>query len=178
MAIYRKVIKSEDKKAPKKKRNVVIGILAIVIGVFTLMGASYAIIRISRTSERKNVLHTGNFQIDFTTGEVITLNNMGPMRDIDGMNTNSFKFTITNSGTMDSVYKIYLEENKTDTNHTISTVPSTEYLMISYKTGNDAYSKPIAIQNLYNSNTLVLNKQLKAGESITYEMKIWLNEQA
>lgn len=178
MSKSKQVIKKTERKQKIKKSHIFISVLAIVIGIISLIGTSYAIFQVARTSERKSVLNTGSFQIDFTTGEVITLNNMGPMSTADGMNTNSFQFTITNSGTMDSIYKIYLEENKTDSNHPLSTVPNTDYLMISYKTDNGKYSEPVAIKNLYNSNTLVLNKQLKAGESITYEMKIWLNKEA
>lgn len=169
-------------KPKKKKKNVVtmtkpqiiISIIAIVLGVFTLIGTSYAVFKVSKTGEKKAMLRTGSFQVDFTTGEVITMKNMGPMNEKEGMNTPSFKFTITNSGSMDANYKVYLDENT----NIVSTIPSTEYMMISYKVGSEDFTKPISIKTLYNSNTLVLNKQLKAGESVTYEMKIWLDEEA
>ncbi len=160
------------------KSQFVISIIAIVIGFATLLGASYAVLKISRTSQNKTVLDTGSFQVDFTTGEVITMNNMGPMSTQEGMNTQAFQFTITNNGTIDSNYKIYLDQNLSDETNTLSTIPSTEYMMISYKVGDEDYTKPVSIQSLYNSNTLVLNKQLEKGKSVTYEMKIWLDEKA
>lgn len=177
--------KKKDKKKVKNNNSVsitksqlLLSIIAIIIGLITLIGASYAVLRVANTSERKNVLNTGSFQVDFTTGEVITINNMGPMSTSEGMNTNSFKFTITNSGTMDANYKVYLDENLSDDTHTISNVPSTEYLMISYRTGDSDFTEPVSIQSLYDGNTLVLNKQLASQESITYEMKIWLDKDA
>lgn len=179
------VMKKGNKKNEKNNKSVsitksqlLLSIIAIVIGIITLIGASYAVLRISNTSERKNVLNTGSFQIDFTTGEVITIDNMGPMSKAEGMNTKSFTFTITNNGTMDANYKVYLDENLSDNTHPISNVPSTEYLMISYRTGDSDFTEPVSIQSLYDSNTLVLNKQLASQESITYEMKIWLDEAA
>ncbi len=177
--------KKNTKKKSKKNRSVImtkpqliISFIAIILGLFTLIGASYAVLKISKVGEKKTLLNTGSFQVDFTTGEVITIKNMGPTSEKEGMNTKPFTFTITNTGTMDANYKVYLDENVSDSTHTLSTVPNTEHLMISYKVGNEAYTKPVSIKSLYNSNTLVLNKQLKAGESITYEMKIWLDEKA
>ena len=171
--------KSKKKKKNKKtvimtKSQVVISIIAIVLGIFTLIGTSYAVFKVSKTAEKKTVLRTGSFQVDFSTGEVITMKNMGPMSEKEGMNTPSFAFTITNTGTMDANYKVYLDENTND----ISTIPNTEYMMVSYKTDKEDFTKPVSIQSLYNGNTLALNKQLKAGESITYEMKLWLDQKA
>lgn len=166
------------KSVTMTKSQIIISIIAIVLGISTLIGASYAVLRVSKTSEKKSVLSTGAFEIDFTTGEVISINNMGPMSKTEGMNTPSFKFTINNSGNMDANYKVYLDENLSDDTNTLSTVPNTEYLMISYRVSDGNFTEPCSISSLYNGNTLVLNKQLKQGDSITYEMKIWLDERA
>lgn len=172
-------MKKDNKNIKKKntipltKAQIIFSVIAILIGISALIGASYAVLKVTSRSDYKSTINTGNFQIDFTTGEVLNIKNMGPMSKSDGMNTDSFTFTITNSGTMDASYKVYLDENSETT-----TVPSTDYLMISYRTGDDAFSEPISIKDLYNSNTLALNKVLSKGKSITYEMKIWLDEDA
>ena len=164
----------KNKPVSINKSQIFLSVFAIVIGIVTLIGASYAVFRVSSSSERKNVLSTGSFQVNFQAGEVINIKNMGPMSTSEGKNTTPFTFTLTNAGTMDAMYKVFLEENSSDVN----TVPSTDYLMISYKIDDGEYSVPISIKNLYNSNTLVLNKKLEAGKSRTYSIKIWLAQNA
>ncbi len=173
---------AKDSKKQKKEKNnsvlngaqVLVSIAVILMGLIALFGATYAILKVQDTGKKRNVLSTGSFDVNFISGQVINIKNMSPLSINDGMNTTPYKFTLTNNGTMDAIYKVYLEENSDD----VSTIPNTDKLMISYKKGDDDYSAPVTISSLYNGNTIVLNHKLDVGDSENFAIKIWLDESA
>lgn len=165
---YRKVdishenIKKENIKAYK-------GIIFFSLILLTIVvGTSYALFSTVRTSKKTVEVEAGTFKISFLESNYINLINTYPMTDEEGLNTEGYRFTITNEGTLNGKYNISLEESEENT-------LDKSYVKYSIKEGDGTWSTPALLSN----GTLLLdNKLLNSTDHIDYELKLWLDESA
>ena len=151
----------------KNEKKIIILIILILISILTLIGSSYALLTKKFTSKKLSV-EVGTLKVDFTEGNAITMDNVVPMTDENGMNTTPYTFTITNSGTIDSYYTIYNEE---DSNNTLDTT-YLKYKLVS----NDGYDSGIKRLKDIGTGTyrIVDERPLLKSKSVTY--KLYLND--
>ena len=90
------------------------------------------------------------------------------MTDQEGMNTESYVFSVNNTGSLDAKYDISLEENS---NNTLDR----KYVKYSIKEGDGEWSKPALLSTGLNLKT---GRSLGSGATDSYEIKIWLDETA
>ena len=155
----------------KNEKKIIILIILILISILTLIGSSYALLTKKFTSKKLSV-EVGTLKVDFTEGNAITMDNVVPMTDENGMNTTPYTFTITNSGTIDSYYTIYNEE---DSNNTLDTT-YLKYKLVS----NDGYDSGIKRLKDIGTGTyrIVDETSLATGKSVTYKLYLWISSDA
>ena len=153
------------------KKRIIILIILILISILTLIGSSYALLTKKFTSKKLSV-EVGTLKVDFTEGNAITMDNVVPMTDENGMNTTPYTFTITNSGTIDSYYTISNEEN---TNNTLDTT-YLKYKLVS----NDGYDSGIKRLKDIGTGTyrIVDERALQKSKSVTYKLYLWIASDA
>ena len=154
-----------------KNKKIIILIILILISILTLIGSSYALLTKKFTSKKLSV-EIGTLKVDFTEGNAITMDNVVPMTDENGMNTTPYTFTITNSGTIDSYYTISNEE---DSNNTLDTT-YLKYKLVS----NDGYDSGIKRLKDIGTGTyrIVDERALLKSKSVTYKLYLWIASDA
>jgi len=146
-------------------------IFIIMLSLVLLLGSSYALLRSSQRGEETYVMNVGLLEVTFLDSETnaLTVENMVPVTDEEGMQTDKeLVFTIKNTGDYDAKYNLYIEE--TSTNPEFKTV--IRYISNKNDTG---YNSP---KTLSEDNFLDTMASLAVGETATYKVKCWLDEQA
>lgn len=146
--------------------------LPIILGTILLLGVSYAWFTLTLSGTKTQVIKTGKLELtlDDTASNGILLEGAYPITDQEGLKTTSYKFTIKNTGTMDSRYTVSL----TDQSVTGKRIPDTA-IKVWLKKG-DAVIGPSLLSSL--SNRILDKGVLKAGESVNYELKVWIDYDA
>ncbi len=155
------------------------GIAVVLIGV---IGITYAFFSTGGTQETANTFTSGCLNISLTDASAsINLNNIYPVTDIEGLDTTSYDFTITNTCNTDANYEINLESL-----NQVSNSLSADYIKVSLSSdtvGNvisilsDNTSVTPEIDGAYEAYNLYTGT-LKASETKTYHLKLWLDYNA
>ena len=96
-----------------KKRIIILTVsLIAIIGI--IVGVSYAFFSIGGSQEQANTFTSGCLNISLTDASAsISLNNIYPITDVEGLEGTSYDFTITNTCNTSANYQINLENIKT-----------------------------------------------------------------
>ena len=156
------------KKKLKLKKDAYLVFLILIIVLLSFMGILYAFIHFSFRDEVKSCLH-----IDYSNGSDIKIENMRPLTIEEGKLSNSFVFTVTNNCKEAKNYNIYLETAK-------DSGVKEENMMVSL---NDLAVKSLSsfpVTTIFkensNSNHIIYTNSIAVGNSLTYELRLWLNE--
>ena len=155
----------------KEKNKIMLIIILILISLIALVGSSYALLTKSFKSKKLS-MEVGTLKIDFAEGNAINMANAAPMADSDGMKTTPYTFTITNSGDINAYYTVSNEEE-------LSNTLDTSYLRMKL-TGSDGYDSGIKTVKELGTETykLVDETLLATGKSVTYELRMWISQDA
>ena len=159
-----------------KKKYVII--LSIILSIFlccVFIGITYALWTLTNTQETTSSVATGCFSITYTDQDNISLQNTFPITDAKGLTLKPYQFTITNTCTLNSSYQVNLEILNTSTldNMYVKTSfnGSTPYLLNS---GTEVTPTITESSKAY----FLTTGYLKAGESVSYNLRLWLTEDA
>ena len=155
----------------KEKNKIMLIIILILIGLIALVGSSYALLTKSFKSKKLS-MEVGNLKIDFAEGNAISMDNAAPMTDENGLNSTPYTFTITNGGDINAYYTVSNEEELANT-------LDTSYLRMQL-TGSDGYNSGIKTVKDLGTETykLVDETLLETGKSVTYELRMWISQDA
>ena len=153
-----------------KNTFLLLGIITIV--TITLLAGSYGMLVVTEYGKDRQSVVAGTFNIDFKSGESISLDNAIPMTDEDGMQSKSYDFTISNTGDISANYLIRLEE---DPSVEVNKKLNATELKYSIKEEDGEWSKPRLLSTSPNY-ILVTDKNLKAGNTVNYSLKIRIDE--
>ena len=155
----------------RDKNKIILVIILILISLIVLVGSSYALLTKSFKSKKLS-MEVGTLKIDFAEGNAINMANAAPMTDSDGMKTTPYTFTITNSGDINVYYTVSNEEE-------LSNTLDTSYLRMKL-TGSDGYDSGIKTVKELGTETykLVDETLLATGKSVTYELRMWISQDA
>ena len=165
---YRKVkISNEKIRQRNKKEYAKIIVLAAFLLVITI-GGSYALFQTTIKGNKQTEVVAGTLKVEYEDKNTISLNNASPLTDVEGLNQEPYTFTVRNIGTLNGKYTIYLEEKEGNT-------LDKSNIKYSIKEGEGDWSSPVLL-----SSGLVLkeNRILEKGEEETYQIKMWLKEEA
>ena len=145
-------------------------IVSICIVVLTIMGTSYAAFVWNDTGSNQTV-SSGNYTIEIenTSGTTINLGNAYPMSDEEGKATTPYKFTIKNNSNTDVEFSLKLVDDASKTNDI-----NKKYVKI-HLTGDGKIDNG-SIYML--SNGEIDARILRANSSRSYELRIWIKEDA
>lgn len=156
----------------KNNNKTALIITAVVLFLCVLMAISYALYQLTITQEDSNILTTssGCFNILFTDGDGITLENTLPIPDDEGLEEDSYTFTIKNMCNNFAKYQINLEvmaytlahnHVKVALDNTKSILTSKPPVETTVPTATDSYNLKEA--------------WLMPDEEITYEFRFWMD---
>ena len=157
------------------KRQLVLTVLSIFGVTMLSIGSTFAIFTVSSKSAEYNVIKTGTLNINFAAdaSSTVGLNNALPMSDTDGFAQSGTTFTITNTGSLPANYSVSLKD---DTDMVTQDNCSAKQLA---KT-NIKYSLDGSTASLLSTaiDSELISGNLKAGESKTFTLKLWIKEDA
>ncbi|MDD6419056.1 MAG: hypothetical protein PUF66_02725 [Clostridium sp.] len=155
----------------KEKNKIILVIILILISLIVLVGSSYALLTKSFKSKKLS-MEVGTLKIDFAEGNAINMANAAPMTDNDGLKSTPYTFTITNGGDINAYYTVSNEEELANT-------LDTSYLRMKL-TGSDGYDSGIKTVKELGTETykLVDETLLATGKSVTYELRMWISQDA
>ena len=95
-------------------KKLIIIISVLLLGVIVLaLTSSYALFRFNVTKNTNFKLAIGTLELsisDTTTEDKFIMQNTVPTRDEVALSQNGYSFTLTNTGTLDSYYTVYLDD--------------------------------------------------------------------
>ena len=97
----------------KSKKTILILSIALVAIVLAAVGTSYALFRYKILDGDNFRILVGNLELslsDNMPNSEIVINNLIPMTEINGMNQEGYTFTLTNTGSIDANYTMYLDD--------------------------------------------------------------------
>ena len=155
----------------KEKNKIILVIILILISLIVLVGSSYALLTKSFKSKKLS-MEVGTLKIDFAEGNAINMANAVPMTDSDGLKSTPYTFTITNGGDINAYYTVSNEEELANT-------LDTSYLHMKL-TGPDGYDSGIKTVKELGTETykLIDETLLETGKSVTYELRMWISQDA
>ena len=155
----------------KEKNKIILVIILIFISLIALVGSSYALLTKSFKSKKLS-MEVGTLKIDFAEGNAINMANAAPMTDNDGLKSTPYTFTITNGGDINAYYTVSNEEELANT-------LDTSYLRMKL-TGSDGYDSGIKTVKELGTETykLIDDTLLETGKSVTYELRMWISQDA
>ena len=164
------------------KKRIIILVVSLIIVTGIIIGVSYAFFSTGGSQETANTFQSGCLNISLTDASAsINLNNIYPITDIEGLDGTSYDFTITNTCNTDANYEINLEGL-----NQVSNSLSADYIKVSLSSdtvGNvisilsDNTEVTPEVANAYEAYNLYTGT-LKASETKTYHLKLWLDYDA
>ena len=167
-----------------RNKKTVITVTSIVAILLVIIGVTYAYWLVTKTQTNENIISTGCLDISLS-GEKndIELQEQFPMSDIDGMKLTPYEFTVTNNCTTSVDFQVNLESIGDSSN---AIKASAIKAVIDEKTPRKLYEYVGAeptFSGAYESYTLLYGTLASASEeteedTVTYKLRIWLDEDA
>ena len=162
----------------REKRNKLFKLgLPIILGTILLIGVSYAWLTLTLNGTKTNVLKAGSLSLTLTDTATNGINMTGavPMLDEVGVTTDPYTFTLTNNGTIESEYTIYLDDVALETNETRIADSAIKYNLVK----DDVSVKTELLSSTGNNPNRVLETGvIPAGESYEYDLRLWIDQNA
>lgn len=178
------VINMEKSKNKKRKiENYTKQMLSIIIILILLIGGTYAWLKFTASGKEKNEITVGTLDIvlDDAASKGINIESAFPVTDEVGKSQDEYKFTIKNSGTLTSKYRIQLKNQEIEGTR----MPSEyiKYNLVGVK------KKSLEDKTLVNTDTVVLDTidtldqnniilptgLLEPEEEIEYSLRLWIS---
>ena len=159
----------------KKKHKITLLVIGILLALSLMLSSSYALWVFNVSQESTNVLVSDCFEITLTDNNPIGLSATFPMRDTDGVKTTPYTFTIRNICNHPADFQINLETLNTSTLDASNIKAKLDNTAIALY-GDNNYVAPTL--NSASSAILLKEDTLAQNTSKTYNLRIWLKEDA
>ena len=160
-----------------KKKVIIVGSI-LLVAVIVALSTSYAMFRFNVTKNTNFKLALGTLELtikDTTTEDKFILKNTVPTKDDVALGEDGYKFTLTNTGTIDSYYSIYLDDILlSDAGERLDN----SYIRFNLLNESNNQSNTSSLSSYSSDNRLITNGFLKKGESVTYILRMWVNYEA
>ena len=160
-----------------KKKVIIVGSI-LLVAVIVALSTSYAMFRFNVTKNTNFKLALGTLELtikDTTTEDKFILKNTVPTKDDVALEEDGYKFTLTNTGTIDSYYSIYLDDILlSDAGERLDN----SYIRFNLLNESNNQSNTSSLSSYSSDNRLITNGFLKKGESVTYILRMWVKYEA
>ena len=158
------------------KKKVWIWLTVILLIVMILAcAASYALFRFNVTKNTNFKLVVGSLELsvtDTTTEDRYILENTVPTKDEIALTQDGYTFTLTNIGTIDSFYTIYLDDILlSDGGDRLDN----QYLKLNLWNHTTNTSKTTNLSDYSSTDRVLTTGYLNTEESITYTLRMWVD---
>ncbi len=126
---------------------------------------------------KTNTIRAGKLDLtlDDKLSNGIKLENAIPVSDADGMKETTYTFTLKNNGTLESNYTIYLDDESLSETQTRANDGFIRYNLV--KNEEEPVSQLVSEIGT-NPNRVLETDTIKAGETNTYKLNIWIDKDA
>ena len=160
-----------------KKKVIIVGSI-LLVAVIVALSTSYAMFRFNVTKNTNFKLALGILELtikDTTTEDKFILKNTVPTKDDVALGEDGYKFTLTNTGTIDSYYSVYLDDILlSDAGERLDN----SYIRFNLLNESNNQSNTSSLSSYSSDNRLITNGFLKKGESVTYILRMWVKYEA
>lgn len=168
------------KKKNKMNANKVL-ITVLTCSFIMLFGLSYAWYHISLESEKEITMTVGALQLVFSdvNSNLIQLENTEPMSDEDGLETDSYRFSLKNTGSIDINYTLYLDDLPLDSGQTRLEDYYIKYVL--FQEDENYLIKTLSSNEQFTTDSGVVSRSIgagtiAAGETQKYILKLWISD--
>ena len=161
----------------KKKGKWKVQFLVMAFCVFglvaVLVGSSYAIFSDVSDQGDYNTVTAGTLQLSYEDTQSLSLSNLYPVSDVEGMTGEGYTFTVRNIGTLPSDYKVMIQDDEA----MIQADGCSDHLMpkANIKISVDG-GTPFLLSSIEESNYMITTGNLQPGDSVTHVVKVWIDE--
>ncbi len=144
-----------------KKGKIYVLVLALLFVFVSLSETTYSLFLKSNSTEEFNY-NTGLLDLQFVEDEQISLENVFPMNDSEGIKQEPYHLTIKNTGSLIYLFDLKMLSNETDN------VINSNYIKVKV---NDGLPHSLASTD----NVLINNVIIYPNEEITFNINVWLD---
>ena len=174
---------STKKNYRENRKNIVVLIVTLILVVAIVFGLSYAWLRLTKSSNTVNKITAGNLELvlDDSTSNGIKLVKALPMSYQQGIKTEEYTFTLTNTSST-SNYTLSLDDLNTYTDDDGQEVTMADadrladskirYILLKDGEEANASKSKILTDRVIDSGTI------EKGKTITYSLRIWIDSKA
>ena len=162
------------------KKKVIIGGLIALLVVILGVAASYALFSMNLTNGKNFIISTGNLTLSLddssnvkTDGKII-FNGLEPMSETTAMTKSPYTFRLSNTGTINSTYTIYLDDLSIQNAPKARLANNLVWVNIKNLTNNTSYT--YRVSDLI--DRVLETGNLNANSYNDYELRIWLDYNA
>ncbi len=140
-----------------------------VIGVFvliTIIGGSYAILSLTLTGRKELEIVAGTLAVRYADGNIVSLENMYPVSDKEGMQNTSSGFSVENTGELRVKYDVSLELGKSKDEL------DAKYVRYAVREKGGEWSSPASLKD---GLVLIKDIEIDPKEKREYELKLWVD---
>ncbi len=170
----------------KAKYDKISKIIGIIIGIALVLSISYAVYKRTAKGDNSATVEAGRLGLRIDNEEdEIEINNAAPMTDKKGMQMPPYKFDVINDGTIDAMYKLYLEIDN-DSNMPLDKVKyfltriddGGEEINVTDKPNKLTYKK-ISLNSKGNQEVFIdIDEQISVNTTNNYKLYLWIDESA
>ena len=156
----------------KKKKIIILSI--VIIGLLLIVtGVTYSILSFRVEGTEVNIVKAGILKIDIDENEPITLLEAYPISTDKGMEGEPYTFTVSNTGDIDAIYRIYLDDVQLDAG-----IERLSDSSIRYSLTKDGKYLTDTVADLLSDreDRIIDNGAIYPGETFNYELKMWIDE--
>ena len=161
------------KKKGKWKVQFLVMAFCVLGLVAVLVGSSYAIFSDVSDQGDYNTVTAGTLQLSYEDTQSLSLSNLYPVSDVEGMTGEGYTFTVRNTGSLPSDYQVMIQDDTA----MIEADGCSDHLMpkanikVSVNGG-----VPFLLSSIEESNYMITTGNLQPGESVTHVVKVWIDE--
>ena len=161
------------KKGSKWKVQFLVMAFCVLGLVAVLVGSSYAIFSDVSDQGDYNTVTAGTLQLSYEDTQSLSLSNLYPVSDVEGMTGEGYTFTVRNIGTLPSDYKVMIQDDEA----MIQADGCSDHLMpkANIKISVDG-GTPFLLSSIEESNYMITTGNLQPGDSVTHVVKVWIDE--
>ena len=159
-------------KIMKKKKIIILSI--VIIGLLLIVtGVTYSILSFRVEGTEVNIVKAGILKIDIDENEPITLLEAYPISTDKGMEGEPYTFTVSNTGDIDAIYRIYLDDVQLDAG-----IERLSDSSIRYSLTKDGKYLTDTVADLLSDreDRIIDNGAIYPGETFNYELRMWIDE--
>ena len=156
----------------KKKKIIILSI--VIIGLLLIVTeVTYSILSFRVEGNEVNIVKAGILRIDIDENEPITLLEAYPISTDKGMEGEPYTFTVSNTGDIDAIYRIYLDDAQLDAG-----IERLSDSSIRYSLTKDGKYLTDTVADLLSDreDRIIDNGAIYPGETFNYELRMWIDE--